>query len=107
MKKLKYNLESSEVKYLLEKDPSLFNLFHRKDEIIVSIDDDYFVSLVGTIVAQQLSTKVVQVIFKRLEELFNHEITAKKIMEIADEDLKSIGLSYQKIKYLKSLSDAI
>ena len=54
-KKLKYTLESKEVKYLVENNPNLLQLFQKKDEVIVNIDDDYFVSLVGTIVAQQLS----------------------------------------------------
>ncbi|MCF7931432.1 MAG: hypothetical protein K9L02_07990 [Acholeplasmataceae bacterium] len=104
MKKLKYSLQSKEVKYLIEKNPELLQLFQRKDEVIVNIDDDYFVSLVGTIVAQQLSGKVVQVIYGRLMNLFDLEINAQKIMSIPDESLRNIGLSYQKIKYLKSLS---
>jgi len=104
MKKLKYSLQSKEVKYLIEKNPELLQLFQRKDEVIVNIDDDYFVSLVGTIVAQQLSGKVVQVIYGRLLNLFDLEINAQKIMSIPDESLRNIGLSYQKIKYLKSLS---
>lgn len=104
MKKLKYSLQSKEVKYLIEKNPELLQLFQRKDEVIVNIDDDYFVSLVGTIVAQQLSSKVVQVIYGRLMNLFDLKINAQKIMSIPDESLRNIGLSYQKIKYLKSLS---
>ncbi len=104
MKTLKYTLESKEVKYLIEKNPNLRHLFQKKDEVIVNIDDDYFVSLVGTIVAQQLSGKVVQVIYARLMNLFDRDINAHKILAKSEEDLRSVGLSFQKIKYLKSLS---
>lgn len=104
MKKLKYNLESKEVKYLIDKNPDLLPLFQKKAEVIVNVDDDYFVSLVGTIVAQQLSGKVVQVIYTRLMNLFDHDINAQKILAMSEEDLRSVGLSFQKIKYLKSLS---
>lgn len=98
-------MDSKEVKYLLQKDQSLKELFLRKEEIIVNIDDDYFVSLIGIIVAQQLSGKVAQVIYNRVSTLFNHQLTAERILETSEESLRSVGLSYQKIKYLKSLSE--
>jgi DNA-3-methyladenine glycosylase II len=105
MKQLKYNKNSKEIEYLLEKDASLNLLFSLKDEIVVNIDDNYFLSLANIIVAQQLSSKVASVIFKRLEALFEHNITAQKILDVKDEEFRAIGLSYQKIKYLRSLSE--
>lgn len=105
MKQLKYNKNSKEIEYLLEKDASLNLLFSLKDEIVVNIDDNYFLSLAGIIIAQQLSSKVASVIFKRLEALFQYNVTAQKILDAKDEELRAIGLSYQKIKYLRSLSE--
>jgi len=105
MKQLKYNKNSKEIEYLLEKDASLNLLFSLKDEIVVNIDDNYFLSLAGIIIAQQLSSKVASVIFKRLETLFQYNVTAQKILDVKDEELRAIGLSYQKIKYLRSLSE--
>lgn len=105
LKQHKYNIDSKEVQYLLQKDTILTPLFSLKDEIIVTIDDDYFVSLAGIIVAQQLSGKVARVIFNRLEKLCNDSITAEKISEFKDEDLRGIGISFQKIKYLRSLAE--
>ena len=105
MKQLRYNKDSEEIKYLVNKDASLHFLFAQKDEIVVNIDDNYFLSLAGIIVAQQLSSKVASVIFKRLETLFEQEITAQKILDAQDEELRAIGLSYQKIKYLRSLAE--
>ncbi|PKK86879.1 MAG: DNA-3-methyladenine glycosylase 2 family protein [Tenericutes bacterium HGW-Tenericutes-8] len=104
MKRINYRNDSKEVQYLINKDQRLKELFAKKAEIIVTIDDDYFVSLVGTIVAQQLSSKVARTIYSRLSNLFDGNMNAEKILATRDEDLRSIGLSFQKIKYVKSLA---
>ena len=105
MKQLRYTKDSKEVQYLIQKDSTLTNLFSLKDEVVINIDTDYFNSLAGIIVAQQLSGKVARVIFDRLEKLCNNFITAEKIIGFSDEDLRSIGISFQKIKYLRSLAE--
>ncbi len=105
MKQLKYDTHSNGVKYLIEKDPQLKELFFKIDEVIVNISDDYFDSLVGTIVAQQLSGKVARIIYKRVSDLFDNDITANKVLIASEESMRNVGLSHQKIKYLKSLSE--
>lgn len=105
MKKLTYHKDSKEVRELIEKDPKLTPLFERKNQIDVYINDDYFVSLVGTITAQQLSSKVANVIYNRLHNLCEKQITPQKITDFSEDELRSIGLSFQKIKYLKSLAE--
>src|SRR3989339_740691 len=95
MKVLTYHKDSPITQYLIQKDPLLKDLFAKKDVIYVRVSDDYFVSLVDTIIAQQLSSKVDQV------------ISPQKIMDATEESLRPLGLSFQKIKYLKSLADCI
>ncbi|MDO9629792.1 MAG: hypothetical protein Q7I99_07800 [Acholeplasmataceae bacterium] len=107
MKQLKYHQNSSEINYLIQKDPKLKNLFSRKEEIIVNIDEDYFQSLAGVIIAQQLSSKVAGVIYQRLRVLLENQITPEKIINADEKELRGIGLSYPKIKYLKSLADCV
>lgn len=99
--------DSEKIKYLIQKDPKLETLFSRIKAIDVHLSDDYFVSLVSTITAQQLSSKVASVIYQRLRDLLHEDITAEKIMQADESSLRSIGLSYQKIKYLKSLAEHI
>ena len=99
--------ESEEIKSLIKKDPNLVPLFERKKEIIVSVSKDYYKSLVETIIAQQLSTKAAQAISNRFMELMNHDIKPEHILVMEDEKLRSIGLSRQKIKYLKSLAEHV
>jgi DNA-3-methyladenine glycosylase II len=104
MKTLIYSKDSEQVVYLIQKDPMLKHLFEKKESIEVILEEDYFLSLVGTITAQQLSSKVASVIFNRLKALCQDHITTDKLLGLSDEQMRSIGLSYQKISYLRSLS---
>lgn len=104
MKTMIYQSDSTIASTLIKKDQRLAELFNLKKEIIVHIDDDYFVSLAHTIIAQQLSTKVATVLSNRLKDFCEKEITPDKILEATDESLRSLGLSKQKITYLKSLA---
>lgn len=99
--------ESEEIKSLVIKDPNLAPLFEKKKEIIVHVSKDYYHSLVETIIAQQLSTKAAQAISKRFIELMNHDIKPEHILVMEDDKLRNIGLSRQKIKYLKSLAEHV
>jgi len=107
MKEIKYHRLSNEVKYLIHKDARLEKLFKMKEEIIVNINENYFESLAGVIVAQQLSSKVASVIYNRLSNLLKGNITPEHIKNADEVELRGIGLSYQKIKYLKSLADCV
>jgi len=107
MKKMTYHRDSIAIKTLIEKDPKLKQLFDLKSEIVVEIDDQYFVSLVGTIIAQQLSSKVARVLLNRLYTYCQNEITPEKIQDMLPETMRSMGLSFQKQSYLKSLAQSM
>ena len=107
MNTLIYHKDSKIIQELMLKDPKLKVLFDRRDEIVVRLSNRYFESLVDTIIAQQLSSKVANVISKRVYAFFNDEITEQKLLNAQEEDLKALGLSRQKIAYLKSLAACI
>ncbi|HSX19458.1 MAG TPA: hypothetical protein VLE91_05015 [Candidatus Saccharimonadales bacterium] len=74
---------------------------HRKNS-------DYFLDLVDIILSQQLSGKVADVIITRFKKLFTkEEITPQTVLKHKDDELRAIGVSYQKIKYIKDLSEKI
>ena len=98
---------SKEVLFLIDKDPNLKSLFENKSEIKVKVSKNYYQALVQTIIAQQLSTRVADIIFTRLVELLNNQIDPLNILNTPDEQLRDIGLSRPKIKYLKSLAKHI
>jgi DNA-3-methyladenine glycosylase II len=67
--------------------------------------NDHLTALVGAIVSQQLSTKAAATIFGRLAALFpDHVIPGHEaIAAIDDQTLRSVGLSSQKVSYLRDL----
>jgi DNA-3-methyladenine glycosylase II len=70
---------------------------------------DHLTALTGAIVSQQLSTKAAATIFGRFRALFpNDQITnAHDIARFDDQTLRSVGLSGQKVGYLRDLSARI
>jgi DNA-3-methyladenine glycosylase II len=70
---------------------------------------NHLTALIGAIVSQQLSTKAAATIFGRFAALFpGGEITdAATIATFTDEQLRAVGLSGQKIGYLRDLSARI
>jgi DNA-3-methyladenine glycosylase II len=70
---------------------------------------DHLSALVGAIVSQQLSTKAAATIFGRLVGLFpdNHIPDAAAIAAQTDAQLRAVGLSGQKVSYLRDLSARI
>ena len=70
---------------------------------------DHLSALVGSIVSQQLSTKAAATIFGRFLALFpdGHIPDAAAIAAHSDEVLRSVGLSGQKVGYLRDLSARI
>jgi DNA-3-methyladenine glycosylase II len=70
---------------------------------------DHLSALVGAIVSQQLSTKAAATIFGRLVALFpdHHIPDAAAIAAQSDAALRAVGLSGQKVGYLRDLSARI
>ncbi len=64
-----------------------------------------FLELVESIISQQLSVKASNTIFARFEALFD-TLTPQTLLGMNDEKIRACGVSYQKIKYLKSVADA-
>lgn len=93
----------------LGKDPVIKNLI-KKYSIpkLPAGNSDIFLGLIETIINQQLSGKVADVILGRFKNIFNGEqIIAKKVINISDNNLRKVGLSFQKIKYIKGLCEKL
>lgn len=61
--------------------------------------------LMRSIMGQQLSTKVAQVIYDRFIALYNNkEPKAQQVIDTPDEVLRSIGLSNAKVQYVKNVA---
>lgn len=115
---------------LTERDPQLKVLVDKYGDIEISLATNYFESLASSIVGQQLSNKVADVIWNRLVKLLGgaaggtlksvaikapsnykiseeYQITPEAVVAAGAEDLRSVGLSAGKTAYLKNLSQAV
>lgn len=71
------------------------------DTFALELKQNIPLQLIRSIMGQQLSTKVADVIFNRFLSLFNGKaITPKKILQKTEVELREIGLSYAKINYV-------
>ena len=62
-----------------------------------------FKALVRAIVGQQLSAKAAATIFSRFEALFESFPTPTQVLAMPDDRLRAVGLSSQKLGYMKDL----
>ncbi len=89
-------------------DPILYKAAVQIDPFELSIHPNPFVRLTRAIVGQQLSVKAAKTIFERTEKIFpENKITPTGLINISSEKLRSAGLSFQKISYLKDLGQKI
>ena len=70
---------------------------------------DHLTALLGSIVSQQLSTKAAATIFGRFVALFPGEsvLSPAAIVALDDQALRSVGLSGQKVRYVRDLCGRI
>jgi len=66
----------------------------------------YFETLVKSIVSQQLSTRAAETIFTRFGQLYpgGRIPKAELLLSSTDEELRGVGLSFQKIGYIRDLA---
>ena len=91
--------------YLIKKDKKLGNLIKSYPKDFLFTKSDPFFTLARSIVGQQISVKAAQSVWDRLEIKIK-KITPLNIKKIHSNSLKSVGLSRQKVQYLKNLSEA-
>lgn len=83
------------MKSLIEKLGDKITLYDRKDE-------DLAKAISQLIIEQQVSFKAAITIKKRFEILIK-DLSYKEVLQIENEKLKSIGISYRKVEYIKNV----
>lgn len=71
------------------------------------IRDRGYVTLLRTIVGQQISFKAADAVWKKVEATVGDIENPAAMMVLADEDLRAAGLSRQKIGYCRSLAELV
>ena len=94
-------------KHLMQKEPLFKAVLEQKNyEIKLFNKKKGFEGLVSLIVDQQLSVASARAIFRRMKNLIE-PFTAENFIKVSETDLKSAGLSSQKINYCKGIASNI
>jgi DNA-3-methyladenine glycosylase II len=98
-------LSSPDWPQILNQDPVMAGLIRNGQEIIQEPHEDIYVSLLSSIISQQLSTKVARVIRDRFLHLFPNQYPSPElVLNEPEEALRAVGLSYQKIGYIRNVA---
>ena len=91
---------------LSKRDTVLKKIIKKYNTGFLTTRNNPFFSLCRTIVGQQISTKAADSIWARFEKKCKKNIKPKTIIKMSSRNLKNVGLSRQKISYLKNISKA-
>ena len=93
-------------KYLSKKDKILSKLiknYRSPSETILTTRKDIFYSLCKSIIGQQISVSAANSVFLKFKKKCNNKINAKVVSKLTFSQLKSCGLSRQKVNGIKNL----
>ena len=93
--------------YLSKKDKvmsSLIKKYKSPSEAVLTTRKDIFFSLCKSIIGQQISVAAANSVFFLFFKKCNNKINAKTVYKLSTTQLKSCGLSRQKVKGIKSLA---
>ncbi|AUD02742.1 DNA-3-methyladenine glycosylase family protein [Spirosoma pollinicola] len=93
--------------YHLSQDPTMARIIAETPapKLFNDYADDLYLALLESIVSQQISVKAADAIFGRFRALFPDKYPeAKALLLKTTDELRSAGLSFQKIKYLQSVA---
>ena len=86
---------------------SLIKKYESPTEKILTTRKDIFFSLCKSIIGQQISVAAANSVFLKFKKKCNNKITAKVVNNLSFIQLKSCGLSKQKVKGIQSLAKQI
>ena len=91
-------------KILSKKDPVMRKIIKKYNKGFLTTKNKPFFSLCRTIVGQQISVKAADAIWLKFEKKCKKKIKPETVLKLSTRSLKSVGLSWQKVSYLKNIS---
>ena len=91
--------------HLIDNDKKLASVINKVGQCRFQLRQDYFQSLVGSIISQQLSTKATSTIRGRLIELAGNDLSPDQLQQFNIEELRSVGLSKNKADFILRLAE--
>ena len=93
-------------KVLSKRDPILRRIINKFNKGYLTSRKDPFFSLCRTIIGQQISTKAADSIWLKFEIKCKKKIVPETVLKLTSSGLKSVGLSRQKVTYLKNIAQS-
>jgi len=91
--------------HLSDHDPRLAEVIAVSGPCRIKPHQDHYGELVSNIVGQQLSTKAAYAIWQRVLGLFDGQMpTPQQLLQIEDQKLRDVGLSWAKVSYVKDIA---
>ena len=91
-------------KILSKRDQILRKIINKFNKGYLTSRKDPFFSLCRTIIGQQISTKAADSIWSKFEIKCKKKIVPETVLKLTSSSLKSVGLSRQKVTYLKNIA---
>ena len=88
----------------LAKDKKFKKLLEGREPFVLKQKKKVYLHLCGSIMSQQLSVKVADVIWKRFLALYDKHPTPEQIVETPFASLRGIGLSNAKVSYIQNVA---
>jgi DNA-3-methyladenine glycosylase II len=95
------------INHIYNNDKKLAAIINASSPFNLKPKQDYYYSLLRSIIGQQLSTVASSAIKERFFRHFNDRPLPKEIIAISNQKLRNLGLSWSKVKYIKDLSQKI
>jgi len=89
---------------LCKRDSVLRKIIKKYNKGFLTTRNNPFFSLCRTIVGQQISTKAANSIWSKFEKKCKKRIIPNTVLKLSSRTLKSVGLSRQKVSYLKNIA---
>ena len=91
-------------KILSKRDPIIRKIIKKYKKGFLTTRSNPFFSLCRTIVGQQISTKAADSIWSKFEKKCKKRIIPNTVLKLSSRTLKGVGLSRQKVSYLKNIA---
>ena len=96
------------IRHLKKNDPVLGKIIDRLGPYEFRLDNDHYEALVGSIIFQQLAGAAARAILNRFKQIYGGRIPLpRQYLDTEERRLRASGLSPQKIRYIRDLSERI
>ena len=91
-------------KEISRNDPVIMKIIKLYSGDKMQLKNNAFLTLVRSVVGQQISVKAADSVWKKLEELCRGSIESERIKSFSEDELRSAGLSRSKANYIQNIA---